>query len=90
MTAQAPQEVLVTPGTSPVPPTPAGTETIDETVEATPTAHIDRPAPLVLRVAYVKDHNAWLWTDPGPGKALTTSGDVVDSGCQITAVCSFT
>jgi len=45
--------------------------------EASPTFAPTMP-PLVLRVAYVKDNNAWIWAEGLGTLALTASGDVQD------------
>jgi hypothetical protein len=54
------------------------------TTEAPPTKNgptlvpTETPQPAVLRVAYVKNGNAWVWTDGGGAVQLTNSGDVQD------------
>ena len=48
-------------------------------VDAIPTpAPTEPPLPSILRVAYLKDGNAWVWSDGGGTLQLTTSGDVQD------------
>ena len=44
--------------------------------EATPT--LGAPAPAVLRVAYVKNKDAWIWTQGGSPIQLSANGDILD------------
>jgi len=51
------------------PPEPGETETVVPTLP---------PEPAVLRVAYIKDKNVWLWTEGGTSVQLTASANVQD------------
>ena len=58
---------------------PAGTTEVPPTVEPMPASPTVPPVPAILRVAYVKDHNAWIWTDGGVALQLSMSADVMDA-----------
>lgn len=73
--ATATEETEATPTTAPtettLPPTDAPTATTQPTAEPTPQA-------ATLRVAYVREDNAHLWTPDGGEQPLTTDGGVTD------------
>jgi hypothetical protein len=55
------------------PPTPT------QVVEPPPATQEPPPSSELLRVAYVKDGNLWLWTEAGGPQALTSSGNVIEA-----------
>ncbi len=60
---------------SPTPTLANATLPATEEVEPSP-ATPQPPSEGVLRVAYIKDGNLWLWTETGGSRALTSSGNV--------------
>jgi len=58
---------------------PQGATEIPPTLEPMPASPTVPPAPAVLRVVYVKNNNAFIWTDGGVTLQLTMSGDVSDA-----------
>ena len=58
---------------------PPGTTEVPPTLEPIPASPTVPPVPAVLRVAYVKNNNAWIWTEGGIPLQLTLVGDVVDA-----------
>lgn len=51
----------------------------EETVVSTPEIPVEPPVPSILRVAYVKNKDAWMWTETGGTLQLTSSFDVQDA-----------
>ncbi|MCG7852063.1 MAG: hypothetical protein MIO92_06040, partial [Methanosarcinaceae archaeon] len=58
---------------------PLGITEVPPTVESIPASPTIPPVPAVLRVTYIKDNNAWLWTDGIGAIQLSMSGDVRDA-----------
>ncbi|MBU4225364.1 MAG: hypothetical protein KKC71_06040, partial [Chloroflexi bacterium] len=65
----APQQSTSAPGPATAPP-PGAISTLAPTLP---------PPPQVLRVAYVKDNNAWIWTEGVGVMPLTASGGIQDA-----------
>lgn len=73
--AETPAVATFTPTAEPASPEPP-TSTPTSTLPPSPTPTI--PASTALKVAYIKDGNLWLWTEPKDTVQLTDTHDAVD------------